>query len=81
MKSGCGSLLYKTSQVMGVAFVVAIVQVAGAAGKLAVSSSVGAARLTDVASIPVLVDSAEIGYVGSIDPSGGNADWSTQRVN
>ena len=46
----------------------------------AVSPSVGAARLTNVAAIPVLVDSAEIGYVGSIDPSGGNADWDWGEV-
>ena len=45
---------------MGVAFVAAILQVAGAAGKPAVLPSVGTARLTDVAAIPVLVDSSEM---------------------
>ena len=52
--------LHKTSHVMGVAFVAAILQVAGAAGKPAVLPSVGTARLTDVAAIPVLVDSSEM---------------------
>ena len=70
----------KTSHVMGVAVVAAILQATGAAGKPAVLSSVGGARLTDVAAIPVLVESAEIGYVGSIDPSGGNADWNWGEV-
>ena len=44
----------------GGAFVAAILQVAGAAGKPAVLPSVGTARLTDVAAIPVLVDSSEM---------------------
>ena len=40
-----------------------------------VGAAVGADRLTNIASIPVLNEDAWIGYVGSIDPSGGNADW------
>ena len=45
-----------------------------------VVSSVGAERLTNVAAIPVLNPAAQIGYVGSIDPSGGNADWDWGEV-
>lgn len=40
-----------------------------------IGAAVGADRLTNIASIPVLNEEAWIGYVGSIDPSGGNADW------
>ena len=45
-----------------------------------VAAAVGADRLTDIASVPVLNEDAWIGYVGSIDPSGGNADWDWGEV-
>ena len=35
----------------------------------------GAARLTDIAALPVLDDSVRIGYEGSISKAGDNADW------
>ena len=40
----------------------------------------GAARLTAVEDIPMLDRGARIGYVGSIDPSGGNEDWDWGEV-
>jgi len=40
----------------------------------------GARRLTDVGGIPVLDSGARVGYVGSIDPSGGNKDWDWGEV-
>ena len=40
----------------------------------------GAGRLTDIRAIPVLDPGARMGYVGSIDPSGGNADWNWGEV-
>ena len=45
-----------------------------------IGAAVGADRLTNIASIPVLNEEAWIGYVGSIDPSGGNADWDWGEV-
>lgn len=41
----------------------------------AVGASRGADRLTNLASLPVYDAGARVGYVGSIDPTGGNADW------
>ena len=38
-------------------------------------ASRGADRLTNIAALPVYDAGARIGYVGSIDPTGGNADW------
>ena len=35
----------------------------------------GAERLTNIAALPVCDAGASVGYVGSIDPTGGNADW------
>ena len=41
----------------------------------AVGVARGADRLTNIAALPVYDAGARVGYVGSIDPSGGNADW------
>ena len=41
----------------------------------AIGVSRGAERLTNIAALPVYDEVASIGYVGSIDPTGGNADW------
>ena len=40
----------------------------------------GAARLTAVEDIPTVDGGARVGYVGSIDPSGYNADWDWGEV-
>ena len=45
-----------------------------------VTAKHGAARLTDIAAIPVVDLSSRIGYVGSISPSGGNDDWNWGEV-
>lgn len=46
----------------------------------AIKASRGVGRLTDIKGIPVLDPGARVGYVGSIDPSGGNADWNWGEV-
>ncbi len=51
---------------------------AGDAG--CVKAARGAARLTDVAALPVYDPGARVGYVGSIDPFGFNVDWNWGEV-
>ncbi len=45
-----------------------------------VKAARGAARLSDIAALPVYDPGARVGYVGSIDPSGYNADWNWGEV-